>query len=113
MCTTEALNRVLAQMNDRLRALFGLHLKEAILYGSFARGDADETSDVDVLILVDLSREEIVRYRRPVAEIASDYLFTDNILVSPIIENKEFFEQHIDVLPFYRNIVLEGVRISA
>ena len=41
MCTTEALNRVLAQMNDRLRALFGLHLKEAILYGSYARGDAD------------------------------------------------------------------------
>ena len=113
MCSKESLNRMLEQMSSQLQALFGSHLKNIILYGSYARGEADDDSDVDVLVLVDLPREEIVRYRRAVAKIASEYLFSDNILIAPIIENQAFFEQHQAVLPFYRNIVSEGVRIAA
>lgn len=113
MCSREALNSMLERMNEQLRALFGAHLKHTVLYGSYARGEAEDDSDVDVLLLVDLPREEIVRYRRPVAAIASEYLFSDNLLISPIIENQTFFEQHQAILPFYQNIVREGVRIGA
>ena len=100
-------------MNTQLRTLFGKHLKNIILYGSYARGEADDESDVDVLVLVDLPREEIIRFRRPVATIASEYLFSDNMLIAPIIENQTFFEQNQAILPFYRNIAREGVRIGA
>ena len=37
----------------RLRPLFGERLRELRLFGSCARGDAHEDSDVDVLVLVD------------------------------------------------------------
>ena len=37
----------------RLRAQFGSRLRELRLFGSFARGEAHEHSDVDVLVLVD------------------------------------------------------------
>jgi predicted nucleotidyltransferase len=37
----------------RLQAVFGERLREVRLFGSFARGDASEDSDVDVLVLVD------------------------------------------------------------
>ena len=113
MCSKEALNSVLDRMNTQLQALFGARLKNTLLYGSYARGDAGDESDVDALVLVDLPREEIVRYRRPVATIASEYLFSDNVLIAPIIENQSFYEQHQAVLPFYRNIAREGVRIGA
>ena len=113
MCSREDLNRILEQMSAQLQALFGSHLKNTILYGSYARGEADDQSDVDVLVLVDLPREEIVRYRRPVATIASEYLFSDNLLIAPIIENQAFYEQHQAILPFYRNIAREGVNIGA
>ena len=37
----------------RLRAIFGDRLRELRLFGSYARGEANEDSDVDVLVLVD------------------------------------------------------------
>jgi predicted nucleotidyltransferase len=37
----------------RLRPLFGGRLRELRLFGSYARGEANEDSDVDVLVLVD------------------------------------------------------------
>jgi len=36
-----------------VRAVFGDRLRELRLFGSYARGDADEDSDVDVLVLID------------------------------------------------------------
>src|SRR5215472_1061315 len=38
---------------ERLRKVFGDRLREVRLFGSYARGDADEDSDVDVLIVID------------------------------------------------------------
>jgi uncharacterized protein len=37
----------------RLRAIFGERLRELRLFGSYARGEAGEDSDIDVLVLVD------------------------------------------------------------
>jgi len=37
----------------RLRAIFGDRLRELRLFGSYARGEADEDSDIDVLVLID------------------------------------------------------------
>ena len=54
MCSNGSLKPMLEKLNAQLHALFGSHLKATILYGSYARGDEDEESDVDVLILVDV-----------------------------------------------------------
>ncbi|MCD8077155.1 MAG: nucleotidyltransferase domain-containing protein, partial [Lachnospiraceae bacterium] len=36
-----------------VRQIYGNHLRKIILYGSYARGDFREDSDVDVMILLD------------------------------------------------------------
>ena len=113
MCSRETLNSLLLRMHAQLSGLFGAHLRSVILFGSYARGEASEGSDVDVLVLVDLPREEIARYRRAVAAIAGEYLLSDNLLFSPILENEAFFARHQQTLPFYRNIAREGVRVVA
>ena len=113
MCSQEQLSHVLEQLTAGLRSLFGVHLREVILFGSYARNDAEDGSDVDVLVLVDLPREDIVGYRRRAAGIAGDLLISNNLLISPIIENQAFFTQHLNVSPFYRNIDREGVRLGA
>ena len=48
-----SLRPALGEYAALLRALFGDRLAEVRLFGSFARGDANEDSDVDVLVLVD------------------------------------------------------------
>jgi predicted nucleotidyltransferase len=47
------LRGVLRELEDALRVRFGARLREVRLFGSYARGEADEDSDIDVLVLVD------------------------------------------------------------
>ena len=70
-------------------------------------------SDIDVLLLIDASRQEIASRNWQVGELAADLLLDYGIVVSPIVENREYFSRNLDLLPFYRNIDHEGVRISA
>lgn len=48
-----SLRPALERYSERLQAIFGPRLREIRLFGSYARGEANEDSDVDVLILVD------------------------------------------------------------
>jgi predicted nucleotidyltransferase len=42
----------LAEAKARLEALYGDRLERVVLYGSYARGDAREDSDVDLLVVL-------------------------------------------------------------
>jgi len=54
----------------RLRAIFGPRLREIRLFGSYARGEAHEDSDVDILVLIDgLTDREIGEVAGEVATI--------------------------------------------
>ena len=86
---------------------------EAILFGSYARGDADPGSDINVLILVDASRQDISDRNWQVGDLAAELLLDHGIAVSPLVENREYFNQNLQLFPFYRSIEREGVRISA
>ena len=44
---------LLSEMRAGLEKIYGEHLKNVYLYGSYARGEQDEESDVDVLIVLD------------------------------------------------------------
>ena len=46
-----------------LQNIYGRHLQSVILYGSYARGDFTKDSDVDIMILLNLTEEEIKEYR--------------------------------------------------
>ena len=48
-----SLRPALTEYASRLRVLFGDRLADVRLFGSFARGEAHEDSDVDVLVLID------------------------------------------------------------
>ncbi|RKY16990.1 MAG: nucleotidyltransferase domain-containing protein [Planctomycetota bacterium] len=44
--------KILEDFRKRLTQLYGKRLSAIILYGSQARGDADEDSDIDVLVVI-------------------------------------------------------------
>src|SRR5688500_18749248 len=64
-----AVRESLARFRALLEAHFGERLREVVLFGSCARGDADDESDVDVLVVID---ELTVAERRVVVDLSYD-----------------------------------------
>ena len=113
MRTRQEVTMIVAELCSRIALLFPQEKIEAILFGSYARGDVDPGSDIDVLLLVDASRQDISDRNWQVGDLAAELLLDHGIVVSPIVENREYFNRNLQLFPFYRSIEREGVRISA
>lgn len=102
------INKFLEEFKMELKTLYGKRLKNIILYGSWARGDATDESDVDLAIILEgevVPFEEIDR----LTEIACDIDLKYEVLISlyPISEHYYF---HINT-PFLINLREEGISI--
>ena len=107
-------NRILCEFRNKTKSIMGDSLKQMILYGSYARGDYNSDSDIDIMILTDLTDDEIDYYRRKISELAYDIDFENNfdIMLSPVIKNIEKFNYWLNALPFYMNVQKEGVILN-
>lgn len=103
------INKVLKEFINGVNKLFGDRVKKIILYGSYARGDFNESSDIDIMILTDLTDEEIVDYGEKIWDFAYDIELDNDVLISPLIKNIDKFNYWLEILPFYMNIHNEGV----
>ena len=111
MCDKNLLNTLLQQVADYSKEVFGDKLKSVILYGSYSRGDYDEESDIDIMIMVDMPPEELNKYRRKITYFCADLNVDNSVFISPKLQSVPLFEQWKTVLPFYQNVIREGVSI--
>lgn len=95
-----------------IQLLLGSDLYAIILYGSYARGDYNNNSDVDIMILVDLPETEIKKIENDVYDVAFEIEINTGINISPVIKNRAQFEYWVDTLPYYRNVRDEGITIN-
>lgn len=110
--TTEQLPEDLASLLDRLaeglRNLYGKRYRELVLYGSYARGESDEGSDVDLLLLLEGevdTTEEILRTEEVEWPLSLEAGYTTSLF--PIsVEKYRRSEQ-----PFLRNARGEGITL--
>ena len=110
MCTRSEAMTILSEVFERSRELFGSRLVNCYLYGSYARGDYDEESDVDILLTVDCSYDDIRKYRKSIAEIDSDISLDHNVTVCVTAKPLEQFNRYANISPFYQNVISEGIR---
>ncbi len=104
---------IMHEFAKNVRKLLGDSLDSVIVYGSYARGDYSEFSDIDVMLLVSLEEEEIKRISDQVSDLAFDFMMKYGVDISPIITNTDHFNYWADNLPYYRNVRDEGVKLGA
>ncbi len=112
MCSMIQLDNVSKQMIECYRSVYGMSLKGIFLYGSYARGDFNEDSDIDLAAIVEGSRMDLQEKLKKVWDISADVGLENDVVVSPIVIPYDEFEEYKDKLPYYMNILKEGKRIG-
>lgn len=93
------LNELLQAFVANLRSLLGDHLNDVILYGSYARDEATEGSDIDLMILVDLSEEDLNKYDDRISDFSTEillkkvFLYLQLCIIKPLL-TKELLSYH-------------------
>ena len=91
---------LLDQYTEILQKIYGKHLKKVILYGSYARGDYRDDSDMD-----------IKQYRHELSGETFDFNMDHDLDIKPIAKSQQHFQNWVDAYPFYANVEKEGVKL--
>ena len=105
------LKQLLEELQKELKLLLKDKLNKIILYGSYANKTFDKESDVDIMVLTNLSDEEIKKVYEDVDELSSKLSLKYEVLISILVKSAEKFYNYSDILPFYKNVLIEGVAV--
>jgi predicted nucleotidyltransferase len=105
------IEELVKQIDLELKRRFKEKLRKIILFGSYARGDYDNESDLDILALVE--DEKPNRYNEEIVDFEVDLTIRYGVLPSIIIRSTNYFDENKEIIPFYRNVEREGVEIYA
>ena len=113
MCTRNELNLILQAMAQAYQAVYGANIVKIILYGSYARGDHQKDSDIDIVAIVQGERQSLQQKLKRVWDISSDLELEYGIIIFPTVIPFAEYEKYKKDLPYYRNIHNEGVEVVA
>ncbi len=105
------ITRLLNDAEKKLLALFREGLFEIILFGSYARGDYDGESDIDLIALI--NEDDLKKYDKQILNINVDLSLKYEVDLSIVIESKNHFDSNVDIIPLFKNINRDGVNIYA
>ena len=100
---------IVREFKAALKDLYGDRLREVVLYGSYARGDYDDESDIDLMIV--LNDETIDTYReiRRMSNLETNLLLKYGKVVSVLPVSSVRYQR--SVMPIYLEIRREGLRL--
>lgn len=98
----------LDKLKDAITTYYQKRLKNIILYGSYARGNFNQYSDIDILVVLNDIQSEMLEIDA-LAEIKTDILLDSDIYIStnPVSEEKFLNSNFV----FYKNIRNEGIKL--
>ena len=109
MCDRVLLEKLLEKLTSYTIEVFGDKLDKIILYGSYARGDYDSESDIDVMIMVDISPEKLGWYRGAISEYCASLNLEYGVFIAPKLQSTAKFIEWKKYMPFYANVEREGI----
>lgn len=103
------LRKMLLELEEMLQRVYGNKLKAVILYGSVARGTATEESDIDIMVLIDGTAQELRAFEDQLSDVSTDISIKYFKVFSIIDISYQEYMQWMNTLPFYKNVSQEGV----
>ena len=101
--------KVLKHIADRLKKSLPARLLSVYAFGSRVRGDFDEWSDFDMLIIV---KNRNTKIESQIIGIIVDEEMKSGLSFAPVIKDIRAFEMEKKYkTPFYENIKKEGMRL--
>ena len=98
---------VFEKLTKGLVDIYGVLLVRILLYGSVARGTADEESDVDIAVL--LKSGETKEMSEEMLDLVVDLELEYNKVLSVLRIDYNKFKEWEDVMPFYKNVKKDGI----
>lgn len=109
MCNQHKLNAITA---DVVKAVLSVsqNVDRIILYGSQARGDNTDGSDIDILVIVDEPREALYKLKKAIWKYTNDISLQQDEVISLILKNSQDYYKMRNTL-FYQNIAKDGIEL--
>jgi predicted nucleotidyltransferase len=99
----------LARFAHVVRERFGEAVVDIRLFGSHARSNAHEDSDVDIAVVLEEAGWET---RRDIIDLAADLGLAHDLMLSPTVFDRETYERWcVQDRPLTRDIEHEGIRL--
>lgn len=103
------LSTLLMEYRKAVVKILGNRLNRMVLYGSYARGDYKQDSDIDIMVLADIQPEEISGYADKIFDITYDFEMQYGMEINPSVQSVKIYEQWKNVYLFFINIEKDGV----
>lgn len=104
------IRKLMKEFKQGLSQIYGDQLKAVYLYGSYARGDYREGSDVDVMILLK-DFENYWHQQEKISQLASDVSLEYDVTISCIFIKELQWETTANERPLIYNIHKEGLPV--
>jgi len=101
------LEGIVQEFKVEIRKFVGSNLKRLLLFGSYARGDAEEGSDIDLLLIFDskISSDTI----RKIRDVSNSLSLKYDVVISEFLFTEKDFENY--KTPFLLNVKKEGILV--
>lgn len=95
------LQALFAEYVAKVKAIYAEKLAKVILYGSYARGDYTQESDIDIMILVNGDHDEGRAGTDALASMTYDFDLEHSVYVEYSARSKRYFDYWHKAHPFY------------
>lgn len=109
--TTE-IKQIISRYIRDVKHVLGSDFVNALVYGSYARGEYGEDSDIDIAIFTNVQPEKFYILIDKISEITFEYNVEYDIMLSPVFQNISQYNRMMNALPYYQSIRREGILVG-
>lgn len=105
------LKKMLMELSNMLQEVYRDKLRAVVLYGSTARGTGTDDSDIDIMVLINGTDQELRIFENQLSDVSTDISIKYSKVLSIIDVSYQEYITWMQISPFYKNISDEGLVI--